>query len=109
MNNHPLEDIARSLQSAGEALVQAALLLRQEKAPPSKTNANGNGNANVGLRTDLLTGRQLGAIHAMARRAGLSRDQLGELVVEVTGKGDLARLSRTEASDVIDRLNSKVG
>ena len=92
-----LAKVAASLRTAGDALRDAADAI-------SKPRADAEGNGSAPLRTDLLTGRQLGAIHGMARRAGLSRDQLAELVHQLTGKR-VTDLSRSEASDVIDRLN----
>ena len=93
--------LAASLQKASEALSEAA----QALGGHHEGNGNGNGGINGrAFRTDLLTGRQLGPIHAVARKAGLSRDARGELVHEVTGRDKLTELSRGEASTVIDRL-----
>lgn len=56
-----------------------------------------------------LSGKQLGAIRAMSRRAGLSRDGLVELLDEITGKEEPADLSRSEASLVLDKLSTLTG
>jgi hypothetical protein len=91
--------LAASLQKASEALSEAA----QALGGHHDGNGNGGGNGRA-FRTDLLTGRQLGAIHAVARKAGLSRDALTDFVRDVTGRSQLTELSRGEASTVIDRL-----
>ena len=97
MNAPNTQHLASALQKASDALGQAAAALRGEPSaePPQRSSAP----------AELLTGRQLGAIHAIGRRAGLSRDDLAHLVVDLTGKSDLTRLSKAEASTVIDRLN----
>ncbi len=97
MNAPNTQHLASALQKASDALGQAADALRNEPGVgvPGRT----------GTPAELLTGRQLGAIHAIGRRAGLSRDDLAHLVVDLTGKSDLTRLSKAEASQVIDRLN----
>ncbi len=92
------QQLAHSLQKASEALGQAAAALRSQSATEPPPRSSGHG--------ELLTGRQLGAIHAIGRRAGLSRDDLAHLVVDVTGKSDVTKLSKSEASTVIDRLNA---
>lgn len=115
--------LALSLQKAGEALTEAASCLRGEDTSftaAHNRNANGNGGGNGGgnghghangngtaPRADLLTGRQLGAIHAIGRRAGLSRDGVARVVSELTGKSELTQLSRAEASEVIDHLQGR--
>jgi hypothetical protein len=64
----------------------------------------GNGRAAPTSVGDRLTTKQLGAIHAIARRAGLSKDDLAQELHRLTGSADPATLSRREASDVIDHL-----
>jgi hypothetical protein len=95
-SNADLDALSGALRKASDALREAANAVGKARSEPGE---------NGGPRADLLTGRQLGAIHGMARRAGLSRDKLVELVAELTGKRDITRLSRTEASDILDRLN----
>ncbi len=99
MNAPHNPNLANALQKASDALGQAAAALRSQAPAVEPSRPGGSTPAN------LLTSRQLGAIHAIGRRAGLSRDDLAHLVVDVTGKGDLTQLSRAEASQVIDRLN----
>ncbi|HWA24364.1 MAG TPA: hypothetical protein VG734_01725 [Lacunisphaera sp.] len=56
-----------------------------------------------------LSTKQLGAIRAAARRAGLSRENLAELLEQVAGKGEPSELSRTDASLVLDKLSAMTG
>jgi hypothetical protein len=56
-----------------------------------------------------LTSRQLAAIHAASRKAGMSRASLAAMVQDQTGKTDLAHLSRTEASNLISELSGSNG
>lgn len=103
--------LAESLRAAGDALVRAAQALQRQ--PVNGRPANGNGRApsepKSGFRDDLLTARQLGAIHAVGRRAGLSRDALAKLARDLTGRDQLSELSRSEASTVIDHLQEAAG
>ena len=58
---------------------------------------------------DRLTTRQLAAIHGASRRRGLSRENLVALVQRSAGKGDVAELSKTEASMLISELTGTNG
>ena len=71
---------------------------------PGSGYAPGNGRTAPTSVGDRLTTKQLGAIHAIARRAGLSKDGLAQELHRLTGNADPAVLSRREASDVIDHL-----
>ncbi len=106
--NH--QAFARSLHVAGEALQRAARALDAASREPNNTQSNKKPMqqrepASSGFRDDLLTGRQLGAIHAVARKAGLTRDRLAELVHSF-GREQITELSRAEASELIDRLQA---
>ena len=61
------------------------------------------------LVEERLSGKQLGAIRAAARRAGLSRDGLAELLANTAGREEPAQLSRREASAVLDKLSAMTG
>jgi hypothetical protein len=56
-----------------------------------------------------LTSRQLAAIHGASRRRGLSRENLVHLIQRSAGKGDVAELSKTEASLLLSELNGTNG
>jgi hypothetical protein len=58
---------------------------------------------------DRLSSKQLGAIRAAARRAGLSRDGLAELLTQTVGQEEPAQLSRRDASTVLDKLSAMTG
>ena len=58
---------------------------------------------------DRLTTRQLAAIHGASRRRGLSRENLVQLIQRSAGKGDVAELSKTEASMLISELAGSNG
>jgi len=106
--------IADDLKAAGsDALKKAASLLgvglelyggqqgREQKA--------GNGNGARSAPSDLndrLTSRQLSAIHGVARREGITRDELTGLLMARTGKERAEILTRAEASTILDALAS---
>lgn len=109
--NPALATAAAELQAAGEGLVRAASALaelarRGSRSPPAAPETRPRSSLPVGER---LSGKQLGAIRAMSRRAGLSRDGLAELLDEITGKEEPADLSRSEASLVLDKLSALTG
>lgn len=56
-----------------------------------------------------VTGRQLAAIHAVARRRGLTLPELGAIVRERTGKTAVEHLTRREASGLLDSWNNTNG
>ena len=58
---------------------------------------------------DRLTSKQLAAIHGVARREGITHDELMGLLVARTGKERVEMLTRSEASSVIDALSSPGG
>jgi hypothetical protein len=55
---------------------------------------------------DRLTSRQLAAIHGACRRQGVSKEELGSLIEQRTGKGRPEHLTRAEASDIISSLSA---
>lgn len=93
----------------------------QGSQPQTHTSANtgynqnnGNGatrNAQQPLTDvgDRATVRQLSAIHAASRKRGMNKDRLAAYVAEHVGKADLSHLSRSDASTLIDSLNSGNG
>ena len=100
---------ARELRIAGEALMRAAAVIASignRRAGPASEQSLGRESMPPQQR---LSGRQLGAIRAASRRAGLSRGQLVELLEKVAGKATLSELSRSEASGVLDRLSAMTG
>lgn len=56
-----------------------------------------------------LTSRQLAAIHAVARRRGITLPELGAIVRERTGKNAIEHLTRKEASGLLDSWNQANG
>ena len=103
-------EAAAELHAAGEALCRAARVIaelgaasgRSEVAPPAPDQSRE-------APIERLSGKQLGAIRAASRRAGLSRDRLAALLVELTGKQEPGALSRSEASIVLDKLSTMTG
>jgi hypothetical protein len=69
----------------------------------------GSGSTSALPVDERLSGKQLGAIRAAARRAGLSRDGLADLLIQTVGKDEPAQLSRRDASAVLDRLSAMTG
>ena len=99
---------AAELLAAGEALCRAARVIAALGTP--KTEADrAPSHPTPTASEDRLSGKQLGAIRAVSRRAGLSRDQLAHLLEEMTGKQEPAALSRSDASLVLDRLSEMTG
>ncbi len=102
---------AAALLAAGEALVRASNALAAV--------ATGDRRAGARLATpargsalpvgDRLSSKQLGAIRAAARRAGLSRDGLAELLTQTVGQEEPAQLNRRDASTVLDKLSAMTG
>lgn len=99
---------AQALQEAGEALCRAARLLGLTggQGEPSRPRPSPNERHEV---PDRLSGKQLGAIRAASRRAGLSRDRLAALLEQLTGKVEPASLTRADASIVLDKLSAMTG
>ena len=58
---------------------------------------------------DRITSRQLAAIHAMARRRGISLPELSDLLLQRTGRTAPQHLSKKEASSVLDELSGQNG
>ena len=56
-----------------------------------------------------ITSRQLAAIHAVARRRGVSLPELGAIVRERTGKDAPQNLTKKEASALLDAWSSENG
>lgn len=100
-----------ALFAAGEALVRASNALASvadgDRRARERTVSAARGSAlAVG---DRLSSKQLGAIRAAARRAGLSRDGLAELLTQTVGQEEPAQLSRRDASTVLDKLSAMTG
>src|SRR6478736_561198 len=103
-------EAAAELHAAGEALCRAARVIAELASP--KGQPEGPPAASQQSRdapVDRLSGKQLGAIRAASRRAGLSRDRLAALLVELTGKQEQSALSRSDASIVLDKLSTLTG
>ena len=95
--------VVAELHDASQALLRVAQLFERSLTNGRQPSA-GNGRAAPSSVGDRLTTKQLGAIHSISRKAGLSREGLVSLLVDLAGKEDPALLSRSEASTVIDRL-----
>jgi hypothetical protein len=106
-----LARVARELEAAAEALRRCAADLRSVGRPltPSGNTQPRHADRQPPPLEERLSGRQLGAIRAISRRAGLSRDQLAQVLTETTGKIEPTLLTRAEASLVLDRLNGSDG
>jgi len=106
-----LATAAAEFLAAGEALIRASNALAAAASgdvrPQLRSAVSQSGNdLPVAER---LSGKQLGAIRAISRRAGLSRDGLVKLLDEMTGKEEPSALSRSEASLVLDKLSAMTG
>lgn len=99
---------AAELLAAGEALCRAARVIA-ELGAQRRDGRPGRNRGALPTPEERLSGKQLGAIRAASRRAGLSRDQLSDLLEEMTGKQETAALSRSDASLVLDRLTEMTG
>lgn len=109
--------------SLGQELAQAALLLRDaaetlarcvsrlagSREEPSPQRASTESAPAAPAMGDRLTTKQVGAIFGIARRQGLSRDQIIALVRDRTGKHRVEHLTRHEASDLIGELDQRNG
>lgn len=110
-HNPALAAAAAALLAAGEALVRASNALsavagHERRSRPRPVAAPRSSALPVDER---LSGKQLGAIRAAARRAGLSRDGLVDLLTNTVGREEPAQLSRREASAVLDKLSAMTG
>jgi len=90
------------LNNAAQALLRVARAL--ERGLGNGQDHRGNGHSAPTSVGDRLTTKQLAAIHAIARRAGLSKDALARELEKLTGSPDPAVLSRADASAAIDHL-----
>ena len=90
------------LNDAAQALLRVARAL--ERGLGNGQEHRGNGHTAPTTVGDRLTTKQLAAIHAIARRAGLSKDALARELEKLTGSPDPAVLSRSDASTAIDHL-----
>ena len=95
--------LAVELVAAAGALQRAARLL--DGSDPSVDSSRTGFGTPIG---DRVTARQLSAIHAIARRAELSKEELTKMV-RALGKEEPAGLTRSEASELIDKLRALVG
>ena len=91
------------LKDAAQALLRVARTF--EHALGNGQEHRGNGRPAPASVSDRLTTKQLGAIHAVARRAGLGKDGLARELERLTGSPDPAVLSRSEASAAIEHLD----
>jgi len=89
------------LNDAAQALIRVARALERGLG---NGRSPGNGHSAPTSVGDRLTTKQLAAIHAIARRAGLSKDALARELEQLTGSADPAVLSRSDASAAIDHL-----
>lgn len=104
-------DVAAELRAAGEALVRAASVmaaLGRRGGRPSPARGESRARSSLPVE-ERLSSKQLGAIRAAARRAGLSRENLAELLERVAGKDEPSELSRSDASLVLDNLSAMTG
>lgn len=110
--------IATELRTTARALLAIADALDGGGAPPSPGRSlppspGGSPPASKPREApplgERLTSRQLGAIRAMSRRAGLSRGELTELLHDAAGVSEPALLTRSAASEVLDRLSARAG
>ena len=103
-------DAAAELRAAGEALVRAASVMAALGRRGGRSSASGQQQRRSTLPVEeRLSSKQLGAIRAAARRAGLSRENLAELLERVAGKDEPSELSRSDASLVLDKLSAMTG
>lgn len=103
-----LADVSTELDDAASSLSRAAEVLRQmaEKDSGGST-APTKAAPKLGER---LSVRQLSAIHSAARRVGLNQQKLAVLLEKVAGEPtEVARLTRQQASEVLDQLNHNSG
>ncbi len=102
---------AAALLAAGEALVRASNALAGVAHGDRRTRSRPVASRPTSPLPveERLSGKQLGAIRAAARRAGLSRDGLVELLTQTVGQEEPAQLSRRDASTVLDKLSAMTG
>jgi hypothetical protein len=105
--------LADDLKAAGsDALKKAASLLGvglEMYGGQSAEQRPGQGARAPAAPGDRLTSKQLATIHGVARREGVTRDELLGLVAGKTGKDRVELLTRAEASGVIDALAAQGG
>ena len=58
---------------------------------------------------DAVTDKQLGAISGICRRKNISRERLGALIEQRTGKHQLRELTRRQASALLSELSNLNG
>jgi hypothetical protein len=97
--------------AASDALKKCASLLgvgleMYGRQPAEQKPGNGHATPPAG---DRLTSKQLATIHGVARREGVTRDELLGLVAGKTGKDRIEALTRAEASGIIDALATQGG
>ncbi len=95
--------------AASDALKKAASLLgvglelyggQAQAQPPARPGPS---------QESRVTSRQLAALHSSARKRGLSRDALADVVHERTGVAELAALTKAQASELISELSGSNG
>lgn len=106
-NGHPppdsLRDAASHLKDASRALASAADALEASRSSPARP-------AELALQPEeRLTQKQLSAIRAASRRAALTDQALRGLVAQVSQGSDPTRLSKFEASALLDKLDAMNG
>jgi hypothetical protein len=102
--------LADDLKAAGsDALKKAASLLGVGLEMYGGQPAEQRSGHAAPAAGDRLTSKQLAAIHGVARREGVTRDELLGIVAKRTGKDRVEVLTRAEASNIIDALGSNGG
>lgn len=105
--------LADAAHTAAEASLESAAALLGVTAAPPRTPATDEHRRHTPSDAPepiaRVTGRQLAAIHALARRRGMSLPELGAVVRERTGKTAVDQLTRREASGLLDAWNAPNG
>ena len=106
-----IADDAKS--AASDAIKKAASLLGVglelyggSTQTPIERRHQASGLANPANR---ITTRQMAALHGAARRLGLSKDHLADVLMKTAGKVDITQLSKCEASAIISELSGTIG
>ena len=87
---------AASMLGVGLELYGGSRRDERDEAPPAQAPAS---------PAERVTTRQLAALGATCKRLGIPNGELLSLVASRTGKGELAHLSRNEASSLITELS----
>lgn len=71
-----------------------------------RRNGNGHGNGNGDGAAGAASNKQVGFIIVLGKKAGMSFREVQDFAAKVAGKPDLYKLSRREASAVIEQLQN---